>query len=61
MSDGKKLPRRLVLCLTCMVKLDDGFDLEEASPARFEKCEECGKKSVVKDYIIRRKNKNAVR
>ena len=61
MSEGKRLPMRRVLCLNCMVKLDDGFDLEEVSAARFEKCEECGKKSVVKDYIIRRKNKNAVR
>lgn len=56
----KKTVLRRSLCVYCAVKFDDGFDMEEINEARFDQCDECGKKSIVKDFIIR-KNKMADR
>lgn len=52
--DKKKGGFQRRLCIYCAVKFDEGFDLKEISEETFDKCEECGKKSVVRDFIIRK-------
>lgn len=52
--DKKKGGFQRRLCIYCAVKFDEGFDMEEINGAGFDKCDECGKKSVVKDFIIRK-------
>lgn len=55
-SEKRKLPIRRKLCLKCMVKMEDGgLSAEAAGDARFERCEECGYKSYVRDYILRKR------
>lgn len=45
------------LCLDCMVKLDEVLDLKEAGRDRFDKCQECGRKTIVKDFLLEARRK----
>lgn len=38
------------ICVACMAKLDAVMDLKETSRERFDKCQECGRKTIVKDF-----------
>ena len=51
-KEKRGIQRRL--CVYCAAKFDEGFDLKEMNEETFDKCDECGKKSVVKRFYIKK-------
>lgn len=50
-----RLPVRRSLCQKCSKRFRNGLEVQDVSAARYDKCDECEKKSIVNDVNIRKK------
>lgn len=58
MMNEERLPVRRQLCLSCADKVSQVYDLDRSSNYGDAKCDECGKKRVSAEWIVRKKGKN---
>ena len=53
----QRLPVRRQLCLSCADKISRVYDLDRSSDYGDVKCDECGKKRVSCEWIVRKKER----